>query len=169
MFTKHWHQTMNQDTKTTRKPLSTFKVSTRENLKNIIKYLYGESILAKVNTFRELRSSFVKNLSNLAFLKRCRDNNIVSKFLQLKNHVGTRKSKNILHKTGLILTKERINFTKSQINKTSQKSFRLHFLLSSILRRDIWQILDRITYEQFQNIHIQSTGRQIKKYNNRIN
>jgi len=34
MFTKRWHQTMDQDTETTRKPVSTFKVSTRESLKN---------------------------------------------------------------------------------------------------------------------------------------
>jgi len=37
MFMKRWYQTMDQDTETTRKPLSTFKVNTRGSLKNIIK------------------------------------------------------------------------------------------------------------------------------------
>jgi len=59
------------------------------SLKNIIKYLYGESILAKVNTFSKLRSFLAKKLSNLAFLKRCRDNNIIPKFLQFKHYLGT--------------------------------------------------------------------------------
>jgi len=54
---------------TTRKPLSTFKENTRGSLKNIIKYLYGKSILAEVNTFSKLRTFLAKNLSNLAFLK----------------------------------------------------------------------------------------------------
>jgi len=53
----------------------------------------------------------------------------------------------------LILTKERTNFTKLQINKISQKFFRLYLLLSFTLQQDIWQTLDRITYEQSQNIH----------------
>jgi len=35
MFTKRWHQTMDQDTETTRKPLSTFKENIRGSLKNI--------------------------------------------------------------------------------------------------------------------------------------
>jgi len=39
MFTKRWHQTMDQDTETTQKSRSTFKVSTRESLKNIIKII----------------------------------------------------------------------------------------------------------------------------------
>jgi len=51
-------------------------VCIRGSLKNIIKYLYGERILAKVNNFNE-----AKKLSNLAFIKRCRDNNIIPKFL----------------------------------------------------------------------------------------
>jgi len=157
---------MDQDTEITQKPLSTTKEYTRGSLKSLIKYLYGESILAKVNTFSKLRTSLAKNLSNLAFLKRCRDNNIVPKFLRLKDHLDTKRSKNILHKTGIILTKERINFTKSQINKISQKSLRLHLLLSSVLRHDIWQTLDRISYEQSQKTYLQSTERQIKKYNN---
>jgi len=93
-FTKRWRQTMDQDTETTRKSLSIFKVSIRGSLRIFNKYLYGESILAKVNTFSKLRTFLAKNLSNLAFLKRCRDNNIISKFLQLKDHLkGIKKVK----------------------------------------------------------------------------
>jgi len=79
---------MNQDTETTRKSLSTFKENTHGNL--ITKYLYGENIFAKVNIFSKLRTFLTKNLSNLTLLKGCRDNNIVPKFLRLKDYLGTR-------------------------------------------------------------------------------
>jgi len=80
--------------------------STRGSLKNIIKYLYGESISVKINTFSKLRSFLAKKLSNFAFLKRFRDNNIIPKFLQLKAYLETHKSKNILDKISLVLIKE---------------------------------------------------------------
>ena len=116
-------------------------------------------ILTKVNTFNKLIFSLVKKLSNLAFLKRYRDNNIILKFLQLKNHLVIHKSKNILHKTSSILIKERIYFTKLQIAQISYKTFKLHLFLSAKLRHDIWQTLDRITYEQAMKTHTQSSER----------
>jgi len=103
----------------------------------IIKYLYGKNILAKVNTFSKLRSSLAKKLSNLAFLKRCRDNNIIPKFLQLKDHLGTYNFKNILYKISFIFIKERIHFTKLQIVQISHKIFKLHLFLSITLQHDI--------------------------------
>ena len=72
---------MDLDTEETRETHNLHVENIRGNLKNIIKYLYRESILAKVNLFNKLRSSLAKKLSNLAFLKRCRDNNIIPKFL----------------------------------------------------------------------------------------
>ena len=48
----------------------------------------------------------------------------------------------ILYKTNLILTKERIHFTKSQIAQISYKTVKFHLFLSATLRHNIWQILD---------------------------
>ena len=79
------------------------------SIKNIIKYFQRKNILAKVNTFGKLKSSLAKKLLNLAFLKRCKDNNIILKFLQLKDYLETYKSENIFHKTSFILIKERIH------------------------------------------------------------
>jgi len=39
MFAERWHQTVDQDTETTRKPLGTSKENTRGSLKNI-NFLY---------------------------------------------------------------------------------------------------------------------------------
>ncbi|XP_018309593.1 uncharacterized protein [Mycetomoellerius zeteki] len=128
---------------------------------------HTESTLEASRKFK-LRSSLAKKLSNLAFLNRCRDNNIIPKFLQLKDHLGTHKSKNILQKTSLILIKERIHFTESQIAQISHKTFKLHLLLSATLRHDIWQTLDRITYEQATKTLTQSSERQKQKYMNLV-
>jgi len=120
---------MDLDTEEIRETHNLYIESTHGNLKDIIKYFYGENILAKINTFSKLRSSLAKKLSNLAFLKRCRENNIIPQFLtqgSLKN-----KSKNILHKTSLILIKERIHFTKSQIVQTSIKPLSISLYLNS--------------------------------------
>jgi len=62
-------------------------ISTRGSFKNIIKFFYGKSIFAKVNTFSKLRSSLPRNYPNLAFLK-CYNN--IPKFLQLKDHLRIR-------------------------------------------------------------------------------
>jgi len=61
--------------------------STRGSFKNIIKFFYGKSIFAKVNTFSKLRSSLPRNYPNLAFLKYY---NNIPKFLQLKDHLRIR-------------------------------------------------------------------------------
>ena len=147
---------MDLDTKETRETHNLYTESIHGSFKNIIKYLYGESILAKVNIFSKFRSS--QETIKLAFLQRCRDNNIIPKFLQFKD-LGTHKSKNILHKTSLILIKEHIHFTKLQITQISHKTFKLHLFLPT-LRYDIWQILDHITYEQVMKTHTQSSERQ---------
>ena len=55
---------MNLDTKKTRETHNLYVESIHGSLKNIIKHLYEESTLAKVNTFSKLKFSLAKKLSN---------------------------------------------------------------------------------------------------------
>ena len=77
---------MNENTAMTRKPSSIFKDNNRESIKNVIRKFYEQSILFKVNQNTKLKTSLTKNLSNLAFLKRYRDNDVVPTTHQSFNH-----------------------------------------------------------------------------------
>jgi len=48
MFAKRWHQTMDQDTETTRKPLGTSKENTRGSLKDIFETCSLNVIIKKM-------------------------------------------------------------------------------------------------------------------------
>ena len=53
----------------TREAQISYIESTHGSIKKIVKYLYGERIIAKINIFSKLRTSLSKKLSDLAFLK----------------------------------------------------------------------------------------------------
>src|SRR5436190_20060062 len=91
------------------KALSIDNISGRESLKSKIRSLHGEAILGSVNLFNKLRKSLHIQLSSLAFLKRCRDHQVVPKCFQLKRPLPpSNQAKAILRQASLRLVKERI-------------------------------------------------------------
>lgn len=162
MFTKRRQRTVHQ--RGSIPEAKSYSENNRGSLKDLIKLLHGEGILAEVNSFSKNRSSLAKHLTNLAFLKRCRDNNIVPKFLRIKDLFGTEKSKRILKHTSQALLRERISHIKHQLHLISERTLRLHLSLASTLRPDIWATVDRISAEQAERIHSQSSEQQKQKF-----
>lgn len=136
----------------------------RESLKSKIASLYGEEILGTVNRFTKLRKSLHVQLCSLTFLKRCRDQKVVPKCLQLKSHINTRQAKTILEQAALRLVKERISATKRQLDITSRSLLTTHLLLASTLQPELWLTLDRITFEQSVRCGEQRSNKQKQKF-----
>ncbi|CAK9810876.1 hypothetical protein ANTPLA_LOCUS6713 [Anthophora plagiata] len=137
----------------------------RESLKTLIRQLYGEAILKKVNSFSKQRKTLKQHLSTLAFLKRCRDQKIVPRFLEIKSTINSTQSRRILHRTGLALLRERINFIKKELNRISSRLLDLHLEISGTTLPNIWDTIDRISYEQAEKTYHLRTQKQTEKFN----
>jgi len=136
----------------------------RESLKSKIKRLNGEAILGSVNLFTKFRKSLHAQLCTLNFLKRCRDHQVVPKFLQLKNPFCSKQTNTILRQASLKLVKERITFTKRHLAELSRQLLDLHLFLSSSLDPQLWETLDRVTHEQAIRTAEMKTETQKRKF-----
>ncbi|XP_076247886.1 LOW QUALITY PROTEIN: uncharacterized protein LOC143187549 [Calliopsis andreniformis] len=133
-----------------------------ELTKSLIRQLYGEAILQKVNSFSKSRKSVQQHLCILTFLKRCRDRSIVPRFLEIKHTITTSKSKRILEHTSFGLLRERIGYIKKEISRISNKL--LHLELSIHINPELWNKVDRLSYEQALRVHTIRTQKQKEKF-----
>jgi hypothetical protein len=89
--------------------VNTFNTEHSESLKSRIIHLYGEETAALIRRLEKLRTKKTKLLSALTFLLRCRDQNTIPQFLQVKHHIHSRAANRIYHRTTLALLRERIH------------------------------------------------------------
>ncbi|KAG8237699.1 hypothetical protein J437_LFUL016264 [Ladona fulva] len=80
-----------------------YSIIHRENIKSCITYLYGEEIFRSIRSFERLRKKRANLLASLAFLLRCRDNNIIPTFARLRHPIKTAAAQRILHRAGQAL------------------------------------------------------------------
>ncbi|XP_063914171.1 uncharacterized protein LOC135130643 [Zophobas morio] len=88
-----------------------------------------------------------KLLSLLTFLSRCRDHNIIPKFLKLKDQFSPFSSRKILTKASMSLLRERICATRQDLDLVSRDLLKLHL---ELLYPPSTGFFDRSTYIQSQ-------------------
>lgn len=76
---------------------------TKQNIFQVIKLQYGESILADVRRLERTNLKYGNYTNHLRFCLRCLHNNTLPKDLQLKCKVKTSRSREILRKAGKLL------------------------------------------------------------------
>ncbi|XP_049946497.1 uncharacterized protein LOC126438164 [Schistocerca serialis cubense] len=119
------------------------------------------SNIRKLETLRKKKG---KLLNNLIYLKRCRDQDIVHKFLQFKFNIDTHKARSIYRRPSKSLPKERIQQVRRELDFNNKQLLQIHLLLSSTLSPTDWNNVDRITLLQAYAASETAAIRQKKKF-----
>src|SRR5215475_12284162 len=86
-----------------------------ESLKTRIIHLYGEDTAAHIRLMEKLRIKKSKLLTSLTFLLRCRDHNIIPRFLQFHHYFHSPAANRIYHRTSFALLRERIHNNRREL------------------------------------------------------
>ena len=136
----------------------------RESLSQFIRRLYGEEILVLQRQMEQTRKKKAQLLASLAFLSRCRDENVIPKFLKSKQIIRSCQARRIYNRTEKALLKVRIQNTR-QNGGVDQKLLRLS--AKSKLHRSDWDKIKAILFRRVEN-KLQSTERQKSKFQRQI-
>ena len=104
-----------------------------DSLFNTIKSHHGRDIMNNALNFEKMRISRARNLSNLIFLKQCRDENLTLKFAKCSHPLNRGRNISLFNNLSKTLIKHEIKFARFQLIKISKNLLGLHLLLSSTL------------------------------------
>lgn len=138
----------------------------RESLRSLINHLYGEDVYRLIRCLEASRKKKARLLCSLTFLLRCRDNGVIPRFLRQKRCFNTASSHRIYNRMESALLRERIHQTRRELAFNDSTLMSLHLQVSSILSRQDWEKVDRITYSSMISTSNQATTRQKKKFDN---
>ncbi|XP_046994258.1 uncharacterized protein LOC124606320 [Schistocerca americana] len=136
----------------------------RERLRSHISFLYWEDIARSVRHLEKLRLKQSQLLSNLAFLQRCRDKEVVPKFAVVKHHIRSAAVNRILRKTSHAIVKERIRHTRYELDMNARLLFSCHLFLAEVLSPLDWEWVD-MTLAAHQRANLsRTTAKQADKF-----
>lgn len=139
-------------------------LNNHENLKTKITSRYGRLIFQAVRELEKTRVKIEKLLCALAFLKRCRDNNIIPKCVQItpKKHIF--HGNKILKSASEKLLRNLIRSNRFNINNYSKQENYLKEKLCNVLYSDDWEIIDVITFDQAKRCSELIKQKHMKKF-----
>jgi len=136
-----------------------------ESLFNTIKSHHGRDILNNALNFEKMRISRARNLSNLIFLKQCRDENLTPNFAKCSHPLKWGWNISLFNKLSKTLIKHEIKFARSRLIKISENLLDLHLQLSSTLSSDLWKHLDALTFAKSERFLDSTLAKKTKKLN----
>lgn len=113
-----------------------------------------------------LRCKRSKGLSRLAFLKRCRDTNILPNCVKLKYHKKEKSVNRILRKAGFSLLRYEISEVRRILHDLDSKLRDVERAVAEIVSQEDWDTVDRITRRKAERVYRLSTENLIKKFRN---
>lgn len=128
-----------------------------------ILYLYGEETKRLIRSLENRRVKKAKLLARLAFLRRCRVEEVIPTFLTVQHHIKTSAARRILKHASSFLLKERIRHTRKEIFENDQQLYSLHLHLSNRLDSITWMKIDRRATSKATDTHEEATRRQKSK------
>ncbi|GJQ69424.1 hypothetical protein Trydic_g6539 [Trypoxylus dichotomus] len=123
----------------------------RESLHSTIGRVYGDEIYLKTRKLDKLRKRKCQLLSSLAFLRRCRDQNVTPSFVKIQHHIRSTAARKIIHRIQNALTREGVHYAYHELNQISTQLFDLHLELGKLLDEDLWKTIDKISYEHSEH------------------
>lgn len=111
---------------------------TRENLRKQISDLYGEETFQLTRTYEKLEVRRATILCDIAFLRNCRDKNVIPTSFQLKFHSKTPSSERILKRTELALIRSELHRKRYLLDQTNRDLLTLHLKLSNKIHPTLW-------------------------------
>ena len=135
-----------------------------ESLKSSIRHLYGEDIASHIRRLEKLRIKKTTLLSSLTFLLRCRDHNIIPRFLQIHHHIRSRAANRIYQRTSFALLRERIQQNRRELDSTSRILLDTHLRLANSLNISHWRLIDQLTFNKAAYLGDGHKARQSQKF-----
>ena len=123
----------------------------RKNIRRNISHLYGEEMNQHTRNLEKLRSKKSRLLCDLAFLRRCRDQNITPTCCRLSFHTKTSKMQQILDRTSKTLLRELIHNTRKNLSFMDTQLYALHLRLSTEIHPTLWTKIDTLAHFRAEN------------------
>ena len=123
-----------------------------ESLKSRIIHLYGEETTAHIRLIEKLRIKKASLLTSLTFLLRCRDHNIMPRFLQLHQYFHSRAANRIYPRASFALLRERIH-NRRELDHTSRTLLQVHLRLFNHMSESDWSLIDHLTFNKARQLH----------------
>ena len=135
--------------------LTSILYSPCKHFKKLITELYGEYTHSSFKRLDRPTNQRSRLINNLTFLKRCRDNQVVSKGLRISNKYHTEYARKILKKAELALVRERIAWTRRQLCVVDERI--------AILTEELWMTLNEEHYSAAKRMISASSTRTFNK------
>ena len=134
------------------------------SLKSHLSKLYGELITSQVRIFERTSIRRSKLINNLAFLKRCRDSNIIPNGLQLRDPIRSRRSDHILRASSLSLLRLQIASTRSQLAAVDKQIASTRQNLYNTCQPGDFTKIQALTKSSSDHVYKTIRRKQIKKF-----
>ncbi len=118
-----------------------------------------------IHSLDKLREKKARLLCSLNFLLKCRDNGIIPTFAKFVHFINTPAANNIKRKASLALVRERIRFTRRELDTVSKDLYYLHLKIVSSCSCLSWDWIDGVSWAKEDWAHRDSTRRQSAKFN----
>jgi len=135
-----------------------------ESLKSRIRHLYGEDIALHIRRLEKLCIKKTTLLSSLTFLLRCRDHNIIPRFLQIHHQFRSCAANRIYQRTSFALLRERIQQNRRELDSTSRALLDTHLRLANTLTTSHWHLIDQLTFNKATYVGDDHKARQSQKF-----
>jgi len=150
--------------------------SNHRNIFNQITSLYGRETLDEIRVLEKLRVKIKKRLTDLEFLKDCRDKNVLPKFAQIQHRNRNKWNSAAFAKLGLSIVKGEIKRNRYNLDRLSRNALRLHLKIAQTITPELWKKVDAIaamkaekSYLESHTRHASKLRRLITKENNNTN
>jgi hypothetical protein len=95
--------------------------------------LHGRDALDGFRLLEKLKIKMAHRLADIEFLKQCRDEDIILKFVAINHHLNAGKYNRIFRATSFSLVREEIKSKRKDLEALSNKSCMLHIKLANII------------------------------------
>lgn len=135
-----------------------------ESLREKLIRLYGEQVYRETRLYTKLRVKKGRCLATLAFLRRCRDTDIIPTFIRISHHISTRRANNIIARAEKELLRERVRATYQQLDQLQEQILQLDLRLRLTLAEGDWRTIHALAESSERAQHRLYTERQRRKY-----
>jgi len=101
------------------------------SLRTEILDLYGRDATDEVRQFEQMRLQLVRRKSDLTFLKRCRDAEVILVFARIEHRLRNKINNRIFHRASMALLRNEIRKARIKLDNLSRRLVKIHTALSS--------------------------------------
>ena len=107
-----------------------------------VESLHGRDVLNDLKHLETTRIKIAQKSTNMEFLKRCRDNEIIPQFATVKHRLNNCRNQSLFKHFSISLIRQEIKKFRGEIHSLSEKACRLHIRLANTINSSLWNAVD---------------------------